>query len=405
MPGFGAGIAQKEEQGRLNRKHGQTVVIGAGPYGLSIAAHLREAEQPTVVFGKPVEFWHSLPPTMLLKSPWSASSLSDPARRFNLNAFVRAQGAERLEPIPLPMFLRYCHWFANQAVGDIDERMVRQLSRDGDLFKLQLADGQSVEARRVVVAAGISAFAYLPDFASGLPRSLVSHTQDHGRLEAFSGSEVIVVGAGQSGLETAAMLSEAGASVELISRGPVQWADRRLYERTGILRHVFYPPADVGPVGLNWLVAFPSLFRKIPDNPRRALSARAIRPSGAKWLRERFTRAVKVTESRQVLAVREHGGGVRVELSDGTSRQGDHLFCGTGYRPNLQNLTFIAPELREDVKQAGGQPLLNTRFESSVPRLHFAGAIAGHTFGPLCRFVAGARPAARRITAATVRQG
>jgi cation diffusion facilitator CzcD-associated flavoprotein CzcO len=393
---------REEETGRSARTRFETAVIGAGPYGLSIAAHLRAAGQPTAIFGRPLEFWRSLPQTMLLKSPWSASSLSDPSREFDLGAFLQAEHRERVEPVPLPMFLSYCRWFTSQAVGEIDQRMVRRLSRDGDVFRLELADGQAVQARRVVVAAGIAAFAHLPEFACGLPPALVSHTQDHADLEVFSGRHVIVVGAGQSGLETATMLAEAGASVELVSRGPVLWADRRLYEKTGVLRHVFYPPADVGPVGLNWLVAFPSVFRRIPDQPRLALSVRAIRPSGAKWLRGRFTGRVRTTESRQVAAVRESGDGVRVELSDGTSRVADHLFCGTGYRPDLERLAFLDPQLVAGIQQSDRQPLLNRDFESSVPRLHFVGAIAGHTFGPLCRFVAGARPAARRITAAAL---
>jgi hypothetical protein len=82
------------------------------------------------------------------------------------------------------------------------------------------------------------------------------------------------------------------------------------------------------------------------------------------------------------------------------SRDADHLICGTGYEPDLKKLDFIDPQLLPRIQQADGAPYLDSSFECSVPRLHFAGAVAGYSFGPLCRFVAGTRLAARSITAA-----
>jgi pyruvate/2-oxoglutarate dehydrogenase complex dihydrolipoamide dehydrogenase (E3) component len=207
---------------------------------------------------------------------------------------------------------------------------------------------------------------------------------------------VAVVGGGQSGLETAALLAEAGADVELLVRGPVRWVHRR-YSEHPVLGRLLYPPSDVGPVGLNWLVSFPSVFRHLPDEPRWRLTIRAIRPSGAKWLRPRFEAKVRATPFTEVVAAKEMGDRLRLSLSDGTSRDVEHLFLGTGFKPDVSRLPLIDPELRGGIRTARGHPILDRGLQSSVPNLHFAGALAGFTLGPLCRFVAGADASARRI--------
>src|SRR3989442_1336089 len=195
-----------------------------------------------------MEFWRAMPRQMFLKSPWSASSLSDPRRMFSLDRYVRVRSEPKLQPVPLPMFLDYADWFREHAVGEVDEVMVGCLKREDGRFRIELEDGRTLAADRVVVAAGIGKFAYVPPYARELTRTHASHTQDHGDFDRFSGASVAVVGTGQSGLETAALLAEAGADVELIVRGPVRWVHRK-YSEQPILRRLLYPPSDVGPIG------------------------------------------------------------------------------------------------------------------------------------------------------------
>jgi len=340
-------------------KHEASIIIGAGPYGLSVAAYLKARDIPTLIFGKPMEFWQNMPSGLYLKSVWSASSLSDPASIYNLNRYIAVEKLSRQEPIPLPFFLDYARWFHQHTMTDIDHTYVQSLARDGKGFHLDLADGRTVKASTVIVAPGISLFAHIPYFARDLPAEHASHTQAHSDLTCFRDRKVVIVGSGQSGLEFAALLHEVGAHVELIARGPVIWVNRTLYDRTGPARHIFYPPSDVGPPGLNWLISFPLIFSRLPDKARYTVDKRAVRPAGAQWLRRRVEGQVLLTPNTRIVKATARGQVVQLELSDGTTREVDHLLLGTGY---------------------------------------FIGALAGHTFGPICRFVAGAKVAAQQIT-------
>jgi lysine/ornithine N-monooxygenase len=246
------------------------------------------------------------------------------------------------------------------------------------------------------MAAGISRFPHLPDFVAGLPPRLASHTSAHRDFGGFAGADVIVVGAGQSALESAALLNEAGASVEVIARSGITWVNRQLHA-SPLLASLLYAPSDVGPAGLSRLVHRQLLVRRLPSPLRRAVTRRCVRPSGATWLRERVVDRVRLSDHVWVLSATAAGPGVRLRLSDGSVRHADHLLLGTGYRPDVRALDMLDADLVARVAAGGPLPRLNRWFESAVPGLHFVGALAERDFGPLCRFVAGARQAASQV--------
>ena len=385
----------------MNRE--PTVVIGAGPYGLSIAAHLAGAGVPTRVFGKPMAFWRGMPSDMHLRSAWSASSLSAPQHAYNLDRFLAATGRRAQLPIRLPFFVDYGLWFQRQAVAEVDPAIAQSVASDGHHFRVGLDDGRTIRAARVIMAVGIDRFANLPEFAADLPQSLASHTSAVHDFHRFMGQRVAVVGGGQSAIEWAALLHEAGAQVELIVRHDVRWL--KLHDYRGPGRRILYAPSDVGPPGLNWLLHFPLAFRLLPQSAQQAVARRAVRPAGARWLINRVVGRVRITTNTHVLSARAVPGGAHLELSDGTRRLVDHLILATGYRPALKKLTVIAPSLRQTIRQRDGFPILNRWLESSVAGLHFAGGLADRSYGPICRFVSGADVAARRITAYASRAG
>jgi cation diffusion facilitator CzcD-associated flavoprotein CzcO len=156
-------------------------VVGAGPYGMSVAAHLRTVKGLEVrVFGEPMSFWETkMPIGMLLRSPWAGSHISDPQCALTLDAYHKAIGSQFGAPIPLNHFIGYGHWFQRQVVPDVDKRQVLNIESNSSRFQLTLADGEIIKARRVVVATGIGRFASWPEPLRNLPPELVSHTSEH----------------------------------------------------------------------------------------------------------------------------------------------------------------------------------------------------------------------------------
>jgi len=382
-------------------------VIGAGPYGLSAAAHLRAVKGLEVrVFGEPMAFWQrNMPVGMLLRSNWTATQIACPRGALTLEAYQNATGDRFSTPVPVDSFVRYGLWYQCRAVPDLDRRKVVRVERDGAGFQVALEDGEVCHSRRVIVAAGIGTFAWRPPEFRDLPASLASHTSVHRDFAEFAGKQVLVVGGGQSALESAALLHESGAGVEVVARRRrIHWLQgtlsKTLHHGLGeFTKRLLYAPTDVGPAGLSQLLARPNLLQGLPRGLRDKLWKRAVRPAGARWLVDRLREVPLLLES-SVVSAAPAGGRVTVRLHDGSERTVDHILLGTGYRVDISKYAFLSPGLAQSIDRANGYPRLREGLETSVPGLHILGAPAVWTFGPLMQFVSGARYASQALVRA-----
>ena len=368
------------------------LIVGAGPYGLSAAAYLREVGGLSVgVFGEPMQFWRcGMPLGMLLRSAWSASHIADPKGALTLDAYKIVSGNHLAAPVSLERFIQYGLWYQRSAVPDVDARKIKAIrSADGG-FQVTLENSQELAAARVIVAAGISSFANRPSEFSRLPASTVSHTSQQGDLRQFAGKRVVVVGAGQSALESAALLHECGCNVQLIARRSVHWLGwKERLQPFGAVSRLLFSSADVGPAGISRVVSAPDLLRKLPRSLQQALRITSTRPAGARWLMERL-RDVPIKRTSVVNAAVENGA-VRLDLADGKSISADHVLLGTGYKVDVSKYKFLDPGLVHSLQLENGFPRLGRAFESSVPGLHFLGAPAASSYGPMMYFVSGTK--------------
>ena len=379
-------------------------IIGAGPYGLSAAAHLRTVKGLDVhTFGEPMSFWErNMPKGMLLRSGWTASQIADPNQSLTMEAYQAASRTHFSSPVPLDRFIEYGLWYQRQAVPRLDPRKIARVESDSKGFRLIFEESETVLARRLVVAAGIGSFTWRPPEFAGLPRSLASHTSEHREFRRFAGKEVLVIGSGQSALESAALLRESGAQVEIVARARhIRWlggAVSRTFQHAlgSTVSKFLYAPTDVGPAGISQVVARPDLVRRLPRSIQDWLRKRSIRPAGARWLVARLQN-VPMKLGRSVVSAAPIGERLRVQLDDGSERTIDHVLLGTGYRVDVSKYDFLAPELAQSVIRFQGYPRLREGFESSVPRLHFLGAPAIWSFGPLMQFVVGTHYSSRSL--------
>lgn len=389
---------------------GPAVVLGAGPYGLAVAAHLRALDVPVRVFGEPMDSWrHRMPPGMFLKSVPTASSIAAPGPGYSLADYCALRGITPLahdEPVPIELFIAYGQWFRQELVPDVEQTRVRVVRRGGDALEVVLEAGERLVTGTVVVATGLAGFAHVPPPLAALePTGLVSHSSRYGDLSALAGSDVIVVGAGQSALETAVLLHEAGARVQVVARRRVHFAAAPPLPGARRPSSLLRPDSPLGPGWRHVAVSsMPGPFRRLPAGVRLELVRRILGPSGAWWLRDRFTDDITVHENRPVIGAAVHDGRVNLWLRDPTGGQtvlsADHVVAATGYRVDVDRMIFIDASTRAALRRTGGSPALDASFRSSVPGLYFPGLSAAATFGPLQRFVCGTGFAATRIGAA-----
>jgi thioredoxin reductase len=384
----------------------ELAIIGAGPYGLSIAAHLGARGIPFRIFGDPMSAWSKqMPKGMHLKSEGFASSLSDPDSKFTLRDFCEERGlpyADTGLPVPLETFVTYGLEFQKRFAPALEQKAVVSIRQASSGFELKLDDGEIFSVRRVVMAVGIVPFAHIPVPLSTLPRDFVSHSAEHSDLEKFREQHVIVVGGGASALDLAALLHEAGANVEVVARTSViRFHDppqpRSLKER------IVRPDTGLGSgMKLLFYVKAPRVFRLLPRKIRIDRLRKTLGPAPGWFVRDRVVGKVPLRLGVEISDATVEQNRVTLHLTDrqngNQTAVADHVIAATGYRVDLGRLQFIDPALRGKILTTERAPTLSDTFESSVPGLYFVGVSAASTFGPLMRFACGSDFTARHIS-------
>lgn len=384
-------------------------IIGAGPYGLSIAAHLSAQGTPFRIFGIPMHSWrYRMPAGMHLKSDGFASDLYDPGSTLTLAKYCKQHGLPYQDlgyPVPLELFTAYGMEFQRRFVPQLEEKEITSLKPVSDGFLLTSADGATITARKVVVAAGVTHFGYVPPmFASSMPKESLTHSSAHQDVAAMRGRRIAIIGAGSSAIDLAALMHEAGVNVHVVARReavqfhappvePRPWLERIRSPRSGL--------------GLGWRSRLctdaPLIFHALPQRLRLRAVRRHLGPAPGWFMREKVaglplhlgaTLRQPTLKGNQVSLPFAQNNGKSAELLV------DHVIAATGYRVSLERLAFLDFALRERIRSVDETPILNRNFESSVKGLFFVGLASANSFGPLTRFAYGARFTATHIVPA-----
>ncbi|BCX02762.1 MAG: hypothetical protein KatS3mg053_0700 [Candidatus Roseilinea sp.] len=370
----------------------QTLVIGAGPFGLSLAAYLSARGLDYRIVGRPMEFWTAhMPKGMYLRSgcDWHL----DPDDEATIQRYLaeRSITVAQATPLSLERYLDYARWFIERKRLDIWPAYVTRLERTGDAFAAELDDGSRIVARNVVVAIGFRYFANVPrDLATLLPAGRYAHTCDAVHLDAYAGRRVLIIGGRQSAFEWAALLREAGAQHVHLSY------------RHDTPRFVEADWSWVSPL-VEGMVDDPAWFRRLSSEEQEGYRYRLWAEGRLKvepWLDARVHQP-NVTFHPRTCIVRAEvapDGALIVTLDDGVRLEIDHIIVATGYAVDVQRVPFLAAgNLLDRLCIVNGYPCLDAHFQSSVPGLFFTSFAAGRDFGPFFGFTVSVRAAAKIV--------
>jgi cation diffusion facilitator CzcD-associated flavoprotein CzcO len=376
-----------------------TLIIGAGPFGLGLAAYLQKRHQDYRIVGKPMEFWKDhMPSGMLLRS--NANWYLDPDHQWTIASFLATHDPARLptDPISRDQYIAYVDWFRQQARIDVTPTYVRQLTKDGQEFTAVLETGETIRAQHVVLATGFQHFASYPaNLVERLPAGRYQHTCDAVDMTAFRDKRVLLFGGRQSAFESAALLREAGArQVHLSYRHDTpRFAEADWSWVETIVAQIAEQP--------NW-------FRDLPANEQEQYRYKLWAEGRLKvepWLEERVSQP-EVTlhpQTELVSAILQPDHSLLVRLSNDALVTVDDVLLATGYQVDMARISFLSDSIQTALAVKNGFPLLDDRFQSSIPGLYINSFPAGQSFGPFFGFTVAVRTAATLIGRALLEAG
>lgn len=361
-------------------------IIGAGPTGMSIAAHAKSHGLNCAILGEPWAFWYRHMIPLPLRSPPATTNIDTPRRGFQFLDFARRAKLPEAKRISFHEFTAYAAWFAAQHELRPIKLAVQSVRRDHDSWLIRTRTGV-VRARHVVVAVGLNGMQRMPEEAVRHPQ-LYTAVSEIKCFEEFRGRRVAIVGAGQSSAEAALALAAAGAETHLVVRGE-QVVFRSLHSPGAFMFKFLFKRADRF---ISWLPT------PLQTMLLRFLTKGTIEPE----LRDELSRAGvwMHTRSRVVPTVRGGHSCLEVHSPGKEPIPVDHAVLGTGYAFDVRKIPFLrdAP-----VAHVGGLPRLNLYGESSAPGLYFCGIAALRLIGPQAQFVFGTKKLSPRIMAGILR--
>lgn len=378
------------------------LIIGAGPFGLSLAAEADRTGIDYAMVGRPMAFWRShMPAGMYLRSDsgWHL----DPADVHTIDRFLELHNLTRAEaePLSLDLYLRYTEWFRQQKGIEPREYHVTRLDCDSRTgrFVATLDDGGSLTAATVAVALGAGYFSHVPEeIGAVLPQGRYTHTRDAVEFAGFAGQRVLIIGGRQSAFEWAALMQESGAEcVNLAYRHPTPSFE---------IAHWGWVDDLVGAIGRN-----PGWYRALSSEEKESLKLRLWGEGRLKlepWLLPRIPpRKVKLFPGTLVARCTETDGDrFDVTLSDGSQLEVDRVVLATGYKVDVARIPFLAAgNVFAELGTNDGYPILSEQMESSIPGLYFTSSCAIADFGPFFGFTVSARAAAHIVGAGVSRGG
>jgi thioredoxin reductase len=368
------------------------LIIGAGPYGVSIALDLHRRGLPFVICGEPFELWYRHTLTAVsLRSDIHVSEVFTKDRRHRLDRYIEASlpatDALRIRKgrVPVGVFREYLRHVQSNLPFPILRTRVTSLERDGDDFNAATADQGMIRASQVVLACGVDAHRHLPECLVELASERVVHGWQVQRYESARDQSVLVVGSGQSAAEAVWHLRPHNRVTWVHRTSPTFYAD------------LVALPRPIFALAMRGSHIFSMMPNWLRTRLRTKLGGTTITPD----LKQHLEDVNSLSCDVQNLQLVNRGNLV---YSSQMNQEFDLVIACTGYRHALKNLSMLSRELISAVRCDGAMPVLDRCFQTSVPGLYVVGAMAEPKHGPAMRFMSGTRTAVMLVGAAVARR-
>jgi cation diffusion facilitator CzcD-associated flavoprotein CzcO len=383
---------------RRRTRETHLLIIGAGPFGLGMAACAQHLELDYLIVGEPMDLWKSnMPREMILRShiDWHL----DPLETHSLEHYLTTRGLSResVEPLSRDFYLEYADWFQSQKNIKAVREQVQDLDTKDGNFVAKLGNGETIVAKNVVMAIGFRYFKNIPaELQAMLPSGHYSHTCDLVEFEHLQNKRCLIIGGRQSAFEWAALLAESGAAeVHVAHRHPTP----------------LFQDAEWGWINdaVSRFVDDPDWYRNLSGDEKLDVHAKfaEARIKLEPWLWPRIDKDnVKLWPQSQVTSCTERPDGkLDVVMDNGQSLVIDHVILATGYQVNMNQVPFIGGNIRAKLNLNNGYPALDNRLQSSIERLFITSLPAMQDFGPFFAFTVAVKVSAKIIARALLQTG
>jgi thioredoxin reductase len=361
----------------------KVMIIGAGPYGISLAYELWRLKVPFVISGQPFSLWfdHTLG-SMSIRSDSHTSEIYTQQDVFNMKRYIKWKFPDHADEllkkrIPTAVFRDYLQDVLARLPFSIERQKVMNVTKQGMSFIHTLEDGQEVISDASVVATGIENHRVIPDGLTSLSAEHMMHSWQVADYEYMKNKQLLVVGAGQSAAECAAHLSE---------ENQVTWVMRK--------KPVFYSePINLPKPVFKFILYGSPYFYFLPQQVKSLLGKKfvetTITPDMKRiWESDRIR--IVYADVNDLKLYEDDGGKVK---SDVLNAAFDGVIAATGFQYRLDALHFLDKELKLSIQVKSGIPIINYRFQTSVEKLYMVGGITETHYGPAQRFMMGSRHA------------
>lgn len=293
-------------------------IIGAGPYGLGLAAHLRARGAKYRIFGDVMQFWRDMPVGVNLKSLAFATNIAVPKRGFSFPKWCLEHGLEDFEPCTMQSFATYGCEMQKLFVPDVEETFVANVASQGQRFEITLASGKRFSSRRVVSCTGLSGLSQVPETLRALGPDRMKHTFDISNYSEFQNKTVAVIGAGASAIEAGALVREAGGTSEVFVRGQNVVFHGREPRVRPLWRRIKDPTTVLGTSRSGWVLQhLPMSVFRMPLERRTRFVKSHLGPASPWWIQDRVRGIVPIHLQHELLDATASGQRVKLKFADG----------------------------------------------------------------------------------------